>query len=321
MPGRDDVRAIQIGRYGGPEVLEVVELPDPQPRPDQVLIDVAGIGVNYADTHLADGSYLTSPELPHVPGSEVIGRAADGRRVMALTGSGGYAEKALAPAALSIEVPEGIDDGAALAILVQGLSAWHLLRTSAQLQPGETVVVNAAAGGVGSLAVQLAKIFGAGRVIATASTVDKQKLAVDLGADAAVDGSPDGYAERVIEANGGRRVDVVLEPVGGAVFDAALRTVAPFGRLVTFGQASRQAPQPVDPVRLMHRNLAVVGFWLPPALVLPGGFAPPLAELLTLVTTGRLRPIVGGEYPLDQARRAHEDMLARRTTGKLILRP
>jgi NADPH:quinone reductase len=151
--------------------------------------------------------------------------------------------------------------------------------------------------------------------------VDKQKLALDLGADAAVDGSADGYAERVIEANGGRRVDVVLEPVGGAVFDAALRTVAPFGRLVTFGQASRQAPQPVDPVRLMRRNLAVVGFWLPAALALPGGYAPPLAEMLTLVTTGRLRPIVGGEYPLDQARRAHEDMLARRTTGKLILRP
>src|SRR6266487_1941478 len=179
MPGRDDVRAIQIGRYGGPEVLEVVELPD-------------------------------------VPGSEVIGRAADGRRVMALTGSGGYAEKALAPAALSIEVPEGIDDGAALAILVQGLSAWHLLRTSAQLQPGETVVVNAAAGGVGSLAVQLAKIFGAGRVIATASSPDKQKLALDLGADVAVDGAAGGYTERVVEANNGKRVDVILDAVGGS---------------------------------------------------------------------------------------------------------
>jgi len=316
------MRAIQISRLGGPEVLIPVELPEPTPKPHQLLVNVAAAGINYADTHIAEGSYLSKPELPLVPGSEVIGRTPDGRRVMALTdGSGGYAEKAAVVGQLAVEVPETVSDGEALAVLAQGLSAWHLLRTCARLAPGETVVINAAAGGVGSLAVQLAKIFGAGRVIATASTVDKQKLAVDLGADAAVDGSPDGYAERVIEANGGRRVDVVLEPVGGAVFDAALRTVAPFGRLVTFGQASRQAPQPVDPVRLMHRNLAVVGFWLPPALVLPGGFAPPLAELLTLVTTGRLRPIVGGEYPLDQARRAHEEMLARRTTGKLILRP
>src|SRR6266508_4553730 len=291
------MRAIQISRLGGPEVLIPVELPEPTPKPHQLLVNVAAAGINYADTHIAEGSYLSKPELPLVPGSEVIGRTPDGRRVMALTdGSGGYAEKAAVVGQLAVEVPETVSDGEALAVLAQGLSAWHLLRTCARLAPGETVVINAAAGGVGSLAVQ-------------------------LGADAAVDGSPDGYAERVIEANGGRRVDVVLEPVGGAVFDAALRTVAPFGRLVTFGQASRQAPQPVDPVRLMHRNLAVVGFWLPPALVLPGGFAPPLAELLTLVTTGRLRPIVGGEYPLDQARRAHEEMLARRTTGKLILRP
>lgn len=315
------MRAIQIGRYGGPEVLEVVELPDPQPRPDQVLIDVAGIGVNYADTHLADGSYLTNPELPHVPGSEVIGRAANGRRVMALTGSGGYAEKALAPAALSIEVPEGIDDGAALAILVQGLSAWHLLRTSAQLQPGETVVVNAAAGGVGSLAVQLAKIFGAGRVIATASSPDKQKLALDLGADVAVDGAAGGYTERVVEANNGKRVDVILDAVGGPVFAAAFEALGQFGRLVTFGAASREAPAAIEPARLMKRNLSVIGFWLSPALARPGMFAEPLTELLQLVAAGRLRPVVGAEYPLADARRAHEDLLARRSTGKLILRP
>src|SRR6266545_4135832 len=221
------MRAIQISRLGGPEVLTPVELPEPTPKPHQLLVNVAAAGINYADTHIAEGSYLSKPELPLVPGSEVIGRTPDGRRVMALTdGSGGYAEKAAVVGQLAVEVPETVSDGEALAVLAQGLSAWHLLRTCARLAPGETVVINAAAGGVGSLAVQLAKIFGAGRVIATASTVDKQKLAVDLGADAAVDGSPDGYAERVIEANGGRRVDVVLEPVGGAVFDAALRTAA-----------------------------------------------------------------------------------------------
>jgi NADPH2:quinone reductase len=315
------MRAIQITATGGPEVLTPVELPDPTPGPGQVLVDVAAAGINYADTHIADGSYLSTPPLPYVPGNEVVGRTADGRRVMALTDGGGYAERAAVVGALAVEVSDGISDGAALAVLAQGLSAWHLLRTCGRLAPGESVVVNAAAGGVGSLAVQLAKIFGAGRVIATASTVDKQKLALDLGADAAVDGTAEGYAERVIEANRGRRVDVLLDAVGGAVFDAALAAMAPFGRLVTFGAASRQAPRPVDPTRLMRRNLAVVGFWLAPVLGMPGFFRPPLAEMLALVADGRLRPIVGGEYPLAEVRQAHEDMLARRTTGKLILRP
>jgi NADPH2:quinone reductase len=315
------MRAIQISRYGGPEVLEPVELPDPVPGPDQVLVDVDAGGVNYADTHLADGSYLSSPTLPFVPGSEVIGRTADGRRVMGLGGSGGYAERALLPAALAVEVPDALGDGEALALLVQGLSAWHLLRTSARLLPGESVVVNAAAGGVGSLAVQLAKAFGAGRVIATASTPAKQRLALDLGADAAVSGDAEGYAERVIAANGGKRVDVVLDAVGGPVFDAAFEALGQFGRLVTFGAASRHAAKPVEPARLMKRNLSVVGFWLSPALAVPGMFEPPLAELFELVTAGRVSPVVGGEYPLAETRRAHEDLLARRTTGKLILRP
>ena len=315
------MRAIQISRHGGPEVLDEVELPDPRPGPHQILIDVDAAGINYADTHLTDDSYLSSPKLPFVPGSEVIGRTADGRRVVALTTGGGYAEKAVVPEALAVEVPEAIGDGPALAVLVQGLSAWHLLRTSARVRPGESVVVNAAAGGVGSLAVQLAKLFGAGRVIATASSPEKQKLALDLGADAAVDGSADGYAERVVEANGGKRVDVILDAVGGPVFGAALHALGQFGRLVTFGAASREAPAPVEPARLMKRNLSVIGFWLTPALAFPGVFAEPMAELFALVADGRLRPVVGAEYSFADVARAHEDLLARRSTGKLILRP
>lgn len=315
------MRAIQISRYGGPEVLTEVELPDPQPGPGQIAVDVTAAGVNYADTHLADGTYLTNPELPFVPGAEVIGRAADGRRLMGLTGNGGYAEKAVLPAPLAVEVPDEIGDGEALALLAQGLSAWHLLRTCARLAPGESVVVNAAAGGVGSLTVQLAKVFGAGRVIATASSDDKRKLALDLGADVAVSGDADGYTERVIEANGGKRVDVVLDAVSGPVFDAAFEALGQFGRLVTFGAASREAAAPIEPGRLMKRNLSVIGFWLSPALALPGTFGPPLTEMFDLVIAGRIRPIVGGEYPFAEARRAHEDILARRTTGKLILRP
>jgi len=315
------MRAIQIPHTGGPEVLTLVELPDPQPASGQLLVDVDAAGINYADTHLTEGSYLTRPTLPYVLGSEVVGRTPEGRRVVAISNGGGYAEKAVVAAPLAIDVPSGVSDGEALAVLAQGLSAWHLLRTCARLQPGESVVVNAAAGGVGSLAVQLAKIFGAGRVVATASSPEKRELTLKLGADAAVDGNAEGYAERVIEANGGTRADVILDAVGGAVFDAAFDALAPFGRLVTFGAASREAGSPVDPTRLMRRNAAVVGFWLAPILGVPAMFGPPMAELLELTADGRLHPVVGGEYPLSEARRAHEDMLARRTTGKLILRP
>jgi NADPH2:quinone reductase len=282
-------------------------------------VEVDAAGINYADTHLADGSYLLSPPLPYVPGGEVVGRTADGRRVLALTAGGGYAQRAVAPAVAAVDVPAGVSDGDALAVLVQGLSGWHLLRTCARLAPGETVVVNAAAGGVGSLAVQLAKIFGAGRVIGTASSAEKRELALKLGADAAVDGAADGYAERVLAAGGGRKVDVVLDAVGGRVLAAALDTLAPLGRLVTYGAASREAGAPLDPVRLMRRNLAVVGFWLTPLVSLPGHYREPLAELLALLVDGRLRPVIGGEYPLAEARRAHEDLLARRSTGKLVL--
>jgi NADPH2:quinone reductase len=320
------MRAIQVTETGGPEVLVLAEVPDPVPGPDQLLVHVDAAGINYGDTHVTEGSYLTRTVLPLVPGSEVIGRTdgdrtGKGRRIMAFLDGGGYAERAVVPVSAAVDVPESVDDGAALALLAQGLSAWHLVRSCARMEPGETVVVNAAAGGVGSLAVQLAKVFGAGRVVATASTVDKQRLALELGADAAVDGAPDGYADRVIAANGGRKVDVVLDAVSGRVFDAALDALGQFGRLVTFGAASREAPARIDPGKLMRRNLAVVGFWLVPLLAHPRMIGPPLAEMFGLVAQGRLRPVVGGEYPLAQARRAHEDLLGRRTKGKLVLRP
>ncbi|NUR90813.1 MAG: zinc-binding dehydrogenase, partial [Nonomuraea sp.] len=177
------------------------------------------------------------------------------------------------------------------------------------------------AGGVGSLAVQLAKVFGAGRVIATASTEDKRSLALDLGADAAVDGSADGYAERVIEANGNRPVDVVLDAVGGPVFEAALGTLASFGRMVTYGSSSGEPAPPVDPGRLTAGNLCVSGFWLKPLLAEQGMDGPAMAELLRLTASGRLRPLAGGEYPLSEAARALADLAGRRTVGKLVLLP
>src|SRR5688572_19176432 len=229
------MRAVQIEEFGGPEVLQVVDLPKPEPGDGQVLIEVSRAGMNFADTHQRENSYLARYETPLVLGGEVAGRTEDGRRVVAMVPSGGYAEYAVAPEASVFPIPDGVDDGAALALLIQGLTAWHLYRTSAKLAEGESVVVISGAGGVGSLAVQLAKPFGAGRVIATASTQEKRDLAVSLGADVAVDPAVDDLKGALIEANEGKQVDVVLEMSGGRVFAGSAEALAPFGRIVTYG--------------------------------------------------------------------------------------
>jgi NADPH2:quinone reductase len=242
--------------------------------------------------------------------------------VVALLASGGYAEFAVAPNDLIFDVPTGIEDAQALALVLQGVTAWHLLRTSARLATGETVVVHAGAGGVGLLAVQLARLFGAGRVIATASTEAKRALAVEYGADTAIDPNPDTLREKLLEVNDDRKVDVVLEMTGGPVFDQSLRALAPFGRLVVFGQAGRVPAAPIDPVKLMASSRAVVGFWLGHGFARPAELiGAPLRELFDLVAEGKLRTLTGGEYPLSEAYRAHEDLRARRTVGKLLLDP
>jgi NADPH2:quinone reductase len=317
------MRAIQVTRFGGPEVLDVVEIPDPDPITGLELLQVDAAGVNYADTHAVENSYLSAQELPFIPGAEVVGRTADGRRLCGFTasGSGGYAERALIAPAASFEVPDGVSDAAALGLLVQGLTAWHLLRTSARMVEGESVVVHAAAGGVGSLAIQLAKLWGAGRVIAVASSEEKRQLALDLGADVAIDADPAGLTAAMREANGGKRVDIVLEMVGGETTDASLRALASFGRLVVYGMASRAPATPIAPSSLMTGSHSVIGFWLIDCMKVDpiGMVAQPLADLVRLVASGELRPLPGSAYPLEDARRAHEDMRARRTTGKVIL--
>ncbi len=325
------MKAVQVSRFGGPEVLEPVELDPPVERAGHVLIDVRTAGVNFADTHATDDSYLVPQRLPFVPGAEVVGVARTGehagRRVVALLGAGGgYAEQALAPGNLVFPLPDEVPDAVALALVLQGTTAWYLLRTSTRLCPGESVVVHAAGGGVGTIAVQLARQWGAGRVIATASTPDKRDLALSLGAHAAADvssaaerGGADAVRDLLLEANGGQRVDVVLEMTGGAVFDGSLAALAPLGRLAVYGLASRTPPTPVSPVGLMRSSRTVAGFWLMHAVGRPGGLQPAMDELFSLVRAGRLRPVVGGAYPLAGARRAHEDLVARRSTGKLVL--
>jgi NADPH:quinone reductase len=315
------MRAIQQREFGGPEVLELVDLPVPEPADGEVLIRVTRAGMNFSDTHQRRNEYLAAQELPLVPGTEVAGVREDtGERVVALSGKGGYAEYAVAPAALTFPIPDGVDDGTALALVLQGLTAWHLYRTCARVRPGESVVVIAAAGGVGSLAVQLGRPMGAGRVIATASTQAKRDLALELGADAAVDADPDGLKERLIEANLGRQVDIVFEMAGGPIFDACLAALAPFGRLVTYGIASGQGNE-VHTRKLMGRSRAVVGFWLVHCLGKPAMVDEALTDLYDRAARGELRVVVGATYPLSEARQAQIDLAERRTTGKVLLDP
>jgi NADPH2:quinone reductase len=315
------MRAVQIAEFGGPEVMQLTELPMPEAGDGAVVIRVTGAGINFADTHSRTDDYHVSNPLPYVPGGEVVGVREDtGERVLALTGQGGYAEYAVAPEATTFGVPDGIEDGAALALLVQGVTAYHLLHRCARVQPGEAVVVHAAAGGVGSLAVQLAKLAGA-RVIATASSDEKRALASRLGADAEVDPSPDGLCKRLREANDGRKVDVVLEMAGGQTFSESFKALGRFGRLVAYGNASRELAS-LSNTDIQQHSRSVIGYWLVDCMSDPQGLvAEPLAELFRLVAAGRLEPIVGGTYALADAAQAHLDLEARRTTGKLVLDP
>jgi len=315
------VRGIQITEFGGPETLVVSELPDPQATGDEQVFDVLAAGVNYADTHQTENSYLAQQTLPMIPGSEVVVRASDGRRLLGLVGAGGYAEKIAADPSRLFPIPDAVSDEQALTTLVQGATAWHLLRTSTHLAEGETVVVHAGAGGVGTLAIQLARHWGAGRVIATASSVEKRQLTLDLGADVAVDSTTADLTAALREANGGRGVDIVLEMTGGRVFDASLAALAPLGRLATFGMASRTAPAPVDPGRLMGHSTAVIGFWLVHVVQRPQLFAAAVQDLMRLIADGTIKPVIGRRYPLEQAADAHRALLDRSSIGKLVLDP
>jgi NADPH:quinone reductase len=315
------MRAIQMTEFGGPEVLKLTELSKPEPGAGEVLIRVLRAGVNFADTHTRANSYVQKAMVPLVPGGEVAGIREDtGERVVALVGSGGYAEYAVAPEQLVFPIPAELDDGTALAIIIQGLTAWHLYGTAGRVAEGESVVIHAAAGGVGSLAVQLGHPLGAGRVIATASSDEKRALALGLGADVAIDPAPEGLTERLIEANGGEPVDVVFEMAGGEVFDASYDALAPFGRIVVCGIAS-QEPNRVSTGSLLRHSRAVVGFYLFHCLRHPAMVTDALAELFGRAARGELQVVLGRTYPLEQAAQAHIDLRERRTTGKLLLDP
>ncbi len=313
------MKAIQIEEFGGPEVLRHVEVDEPVAGEGEVVVEVARAGINFADTHATRNDYLAEQSLPLVPGAEISGRTPDGRRVAALLGSGGYAQRAVVPESLLIPIPDEVDDDQAAAMLLQGLTAMALVKRCARIEPGETIVVEAAAGGTGTLAVQVAKRAGA-KVIGLASSAEKRALVERLGADATVDSRAEDLGAAIREANGGERVDAVLHMSGGEAFDAELGVLAPLGRMVVFGIASREQ-RDVSTAALLRGSKSVIGFWLLHLLARRDLAAPMIGELLGAVAAGELAVTVGDVYPLSEAARAHEDLIARRSSGKLLLDP
>ncbi|GLZ02802.1 quinone oxidoreductase [Actinomadura sp. NBRC 104412] len=320
------MRAIVVSRNGGPEVLEATEREDPVPGPGEVLIELAASGVNYIDVYFRTGAY--PQPTPYVPGVEGAGTVAAlgegvtdfsvGDRVAWVNVPGSYAQYAAVPADLVVPVPDEVDLQVAAASLLQGVTAEYLTRSTDQVRPGDTVLVHAAAGGMGLLLVQLCKLLGA-RVIGTVSTPEKEKTARDAGADEIV--GYDGFAEEVRRLTGGEGVAVVYDGVGAPTFDGSLASLRRRGMMVLYGAAGGRV-EPVDPQRL---NTAGSLFLTRPTLYHYTHTREELLERATAVygwvASGDLRVHIGHRYDVADARAAHEDLEARRTTGKLLLIP
>jgi NADPH:quinone reductase len=324
------MKAIQFKEFGGPDVLENVDIDMPTPHGREVLIKVHASAVNYADTARREGQYVVKTTLPYIPGAEVSGIVSEvgedvtkvnvGDRVVAMMDSGGYAEYAVTDERSILPLPYGLDFKEAAAIPVQGLSAYHILKTLGRLEQGETVLIHAAAGGVGLLAVQLAKRFGAGKVIATASTEEKLRLAEDMGADVLVNYTEDEWEKKVLDATSGKGVDLALEMAGGDVFYKTLKCLAYFGRLIIYGVASGEQSR-FYPSSLMAKNQSVTGFFLPPLMRDSELTQKTLHEIFHYVANGDIKVTVGHVFPLEEAAKVHSLMQGRQTVGKVILQP
>jgi NADPH:quinone reductase len=313
------VKAIQIEEFGGPEMLKHVDVPDPEATDGMVVVDVARSGINFADTHAIRNDYLAEQTLPLIPGAEVSGTTPDGRRVAALLQSGGYAQKVAVPESWLVPLPDEVSDEQAVGLLLQGLTAHALLHYCAHVREGETVVIEAAAGGTGSLALQLAKRAGA-KVIALASSEEKHALCQRLGADAVADSRAEDLKGAILEANGGEKVDVVLH-MSGTGFEAELHALGMLGRIVCFGNAARH-PNQVATNYLLQTSKSVLGFWLVPLAVQRRDLIQSMTvELLTAVAKGELEVVISKTYPLSEVAQAHTDMQERRTSGKVLLDP
>ncbi|MER8570892.1 zinc-binding dehydrogenase [Mesorhizobium sp. M1338] len=326
------MRAIQPNRFGGPEVLEVIDLPTPVPQAGEVLVRVHAAGINFFEVLMRADRYAVTPQLPMILGVEAAGVVeAVGQGVDAqLLGSrmaaplfmsqrpyGGYAEQVTIDADLVVQLPDSLSFEDATALMVQGLTAFHLLRQSPP--DGKAVLVPAASGGVGSLLIQLAKWKGARRVIATAGGRAKLDLSLSRGADAAVDYNNLDWPARVRDVTDGKGADIIYDTVGGALTAASLQALAPGGELV-FAALGRYGLAASDLEAMIGRNQSLRGFALLP-LLSPDVLKASLSELFQLAASGRLQVVIGGRFPLDRAGEAHRLLDERRSTGKVVLVP
>jgi NADPH:quinone reductase len=325
------MKAVRFHQTGGPEVLVLEDVPIPTPGSGEILIRVEAAGINYADAMRRNGDPYAEPSpTPYVPGVEVAGTVAAhgpgvrapaiGTPVFASPEWGGYAQYVTAPTARVMPLPAGLTSVQATTLVVQGLTAALVLRHAGQLAPGETVAVEAAAGGVGSFAVQLAKLFGASKVLGLASDAGKCARARQLGADEAIDYTDPSWPRAVRRLTGGRGTDLLLEMTGGVTLSRALQALAPFGRMVVYGQASRQ-PAHIDTQRLVVPNHSIIGFYLGAYIRRRDLIQSTLEELIGYALDRRLELQVGAVLPLARASEAHRLLEGRKTTGKVVLQP
>ena len=325
------MRAVVVSAAGEPEVLRVEERPEPTPGPGQVLIRVAATSVNFADIMARRGRYHGAPPPPFVPGLDLAGTIAAlgdgvtglavGQRVAAFPNGGSYAEFVLADLVSVFPLPDAVDDETAAAFLTVGVTSYNLLRTVGRLVEGETVLIHAAAGGVGTTAVQLARLLGAGRVLGTVGDDAKAGLVRDLGADVVINYRREEFPTRVRELTDGAGADLILDSVAGPVFAGNLTCLAPFGRLVAFGQASGE-PGEVRSSDLYPTNRAVLGYSTGGyRRARPAALRPAAEAVLDLLAAGRLRLVIGRRYPLAEAAEAHRFVESRASTGKVMLLP
>jgi NADPH2:quinone reductase len=303
----------------------VVEVPAPEPRAGEVLVKVSASGINFADTMMRRGTYASKPKFPFIPGFEfsgVVAKAAgpwsEGDRVMGM-GANCYAEYVAAPAAALLPAPAGFSDEEAAAFPVIYLTAMAMLRLSVHAAEGESILITAAAGGVGTASIQLAKALGL-TVIAAAGSEQKLALARSLGADLALNYTERDLTEPVKSFTSGRGVDIVFESTGGDALERDLAVAAPFGRIVVFGAAGGRSPD-LNVMKLFPNSVSVAGFWLSTLMQNQEVMNTVVGELIELVDRHAIRPVIGKVYDLDQAAQAWKDMEARQSTGKLLLKP
>jgi len=323
------MKAIQIQENGGPEVLKLVDLPTPEPGPGQVLIRVKGTSVNYADIKARQGRYHGAPPLPFIPGLDVLGQIvaihpdsppvfSEGQWVVAFPRTGSYAEYTVADIAHTFALPPGVSHDQAQAALLVGVTADQVLRVKGGLAPGDSVLIHSAAGGVGSTAVKLAHIYGAGKIWGSIGREEKRAWVEQLGVDGVFIYRGRTYADDLLAQSGGRGVNVILNGLGGGTLSEDMRCLAPLGRLVVFGDTL--GPNLIAPTALYPTNRSVIGFSFGHLRrERPDQVAAMVAPVMDLLQSGQLSVTISERFSLDEARLAHDLMDRGQTVGKILI--